>query len=234
MKLMKHLTHLLSLVGLIAITTGCELFGVDPAPPNKIEGAIFTTITNYINVPVWQTNVVTTTNVVETFATNEVGQIVTVTNIVVTPKYELVWATNTIPQYEHTVSARTEGIVQTGVGIINTLFPNIGVAAGYGILALLGGWAQLRSSKRGKAVTALAKTGEALTQEIETMLEFNKALPNGEANAEAISAWLRQHQDEQGVTGQVITMLEKRSSGGAKVAVSEIRKILGALKSVAQ
>jgi len=207
----------------LATFTGCKEFGADTSAPNVVEQKLFTTVTNFVAVPVQTTNTTFATNVVTEFQTNTVGQIVTVTNEVVQPKYNLVWVTNEVPQYQNTVSANTANIVATGGGVLNTFFPGVGGIAGTGIMALLALWAQLRSGKR-------QVTAATLAQEVETMREFIKTLPSGTKYDTAITAFLQQHQLEAGVAGQVLGLLENQvSNPDAKAAIEEIKGTLTAV-----
>jgi hypothetical protein len=211
----------------IGCLTGCKEFGTDTTAPNVVEQKLFTTVTNYVQVPVQQTNTTYTTNTVTQFATNTVGQIVTVTNEVVQPKYNLVWVTNEVPQYQNTVSSNTASTVSTAGGILNMFFPGIGSAVSSGVLALLAIWAQARSGKR-------QQTASALAQEVETILEFVKSLPNGANYQLAITQFLQSHQLETGVANQVLSLIENQvSNPEAKAALEQIKNTLTAVKTAA-
>jgi hypothetical protein len=205
------------------LLTGCKLFGADPAAPNAVEKVLFTTKTNFVEVPV-QVSVTNYVNKELVFnQTNTVGQIVTVTNEVQTPVYSVVTVTNIIPQYQNTVSPSTTASVTGASGILNYFFPGSGPIVSAGILALLGGWAQLRSSKR-------QDTSAALAQEAETILEFIKTLPNGAAYKQAITTFMQAHQLDAGVADQVLGLLDNEvSNPDAKAAVEEIRGTLSAV-----
>lgn len=200
--------------------TGCKLVGTDPSAPNGFERLVFTTVTNYIAVPmqVTQTNIVTHEQVV--YATNTVGQIVTVTNVFFMPEYRVVTITNIIPQYENKVNGGTTATIQAAGTAINTFLPGVGGIASSGLLALLGLWAQLRSSKRGQ-------TNSTLAQEIETIREFIKSLPSGAKYDQAITAFLQTHQLESGVAQQVLGILQNQvDNQEAKTALQEIQNTL--------
>jgi hypothetical protein len=208
----------------LMLASGCKLIGTDTSAPNAVEKQIFTTVTNWVQVPVQTTNTTFTTNIVTQFQTNTVGQIVTVTNQVVQPQYNLVWVTNEIPQYENTVSDRTKATVTGAGGVLNYFFPGAGAAASTGVLALLGLWAQLRSGKR-------KDTSVALAQEVETIREFIKTLPSGAKYDTAITQFLQSHQMQAGVANEVLGILKSQvSNPDAKAAIEEIQ---GTLKAVA-
>lgn len=208
----------------VAASGPCSTIGADTSAPNAVEQKLFTTVTNFVAVPVQTTNTTFTTNVVTQFQTNTVGQIVTVTNEVVQPKYNLVWVTNEVPQYENTVSASTKATVRGGGGILNTFFPGVGSMASSGVLAVLAIWAQLRSGKR-------QVTAATLAQEVETMREFIKTLPSGTKYDQAITTFLQGHQLEAGVADQVLGLLENQvSNPDARAAIEEIKGTLTAVQ----
>lgn len=206
-------------VGLLVGLIGCSQFG---KAPNAFEQVVFTTITNYQDVVTMKTN--TVQEVVQRWETNQVGQIVSVTNVetVTVFKYE----TNKVPVYDHVVSDAAKADVAVVGTAVNTFFPGIGGLVSTGLMGLLAGWAQYRSSKRGR-------TSETLSQEVETLLEFIKLLPNGPGYKEAIVSWMQTHQVEQNVASQVLSLIDKHvDNAEAKDAVSEIQKLLEAMRKV--
>jgi hypothetical protein len=212
----------------LSTVTGCKQFGADTSAPNAVEKQLFTTVTNYVAVPVQVSVTNYVTKEVTLFQTNTVGQIVTVTNEVPTPVYSVKWVTNEVPQYENTVSDRTKASVTGFGGILNYFFPGAGPIGTTGVLALLAAWAQLRSGKR-------QQTASALTQQMETVLEFIKTLPNGAGYKEAITGFLQKHQMEAGVADQVLSLIENQvSNKDAKAAVEEIKNSIKATQAVAQ
>lgn len=211
---------------LIPIGGGCSVLGTDTSAPNVVEQKLFTTVTNFVEVPVTKTLTNYVTQDVVVYTTNTVGQIVTVTNTVTQPIYSTVTVTNVIPQYQNAVSDNTKATVTAGGGILNTFFPGVGSMVSSGVMALLALWAQLRSGKR-------QQTAAALTQQMETVLEFIKSLPNGTAYKEAITNFLQAHQMEAGVATQVLNLLENQvSNSDAKAAVEEIKNTIAAAQSV--
>lgn len=199
-------------VASFCIITGCSLVGTDPKAPSAFEQNLFTTVTNYVDVV--RSHTVTNFVEVPVYKTNEVGQIVTATNIV--PQYEIVTVTNTIPQYSNTTKPEVKESIAGAGGFINTFFPGAGSIISTGLVALLGAWAQLRSSKR-------KSTAIALAQEIETVRQFIKTLPNGTNYDVAITKFLQDHQIEAGVIDQVLAVLGSHvNSDEAKGAVNFI------------
>jgi len=213
----------MAILALSSLTGGCSLVGADTSAPNAVERQLFTTVTNYVAVPVQvaQTNYVTKEVVIN--QTNTVGQIVTVTNQVEQPVYSVVWKTNEVPQYENSVSQKAAATVTGAGGILNYFFPGMGAVASSGILALLGLWAQARSGKR-------QDTSVALAQEVETIREFIKTLPSGAKYDTAITAFLQSHQMEAGVANQVLGILQNEvSNADAKAAITEVQNTLKAV-----
>lgn len=224
MKLWPFLCLTLTAV-IISLAAGCSALGTDTSAPNAVEHALFTTTTNFVNVPVQVVVTNQMTNTITQFQTNTVGQIVTVTNIQILPQYQTIWETNVVPQYENTVSSNTTAVVNTAGGVLNTFFPGIGGIASTGVAALLALWAQLRSGKR-------QDTSAALSQEVETMLEFIKTLPQGTQYYQALTAFLQSHQVDAGVATQVLGLLENEvSNPDAKAAVAQILGTLTAVQS---
>lgn len=228
----KHATELcvFGVLILIGVLSGCSLVGANPKPPTKTEGLFFNTITNYVNV----TNQVPVavavyhTNEVVFVHTNEQNQVVTTVSNVVNQ----VWVTNTIPQvvtvpqYVNTVKPEVSTDLGTIGGILNTFFPGAGAIGVQAILALLGGWAYLRSSKQGDTSTALA-------QEIESIRQFIKTLPSGQQYDSELVKFLQEHQNEAGVAQQVAAILQNRiSNPDAKAAAQGVIDALNALKAI--
>lgn len=221
LKLWPLMAVTLALVAL-PLVGGCKAFGTDTSAPSAVEHAIFTTVTNFVNVPVQVqvTNFVTKEIVLN--QTNTIGQILTVTNEVQTPVYSVVTVTNVIPQYQNTVSDQTKAGVSGFATVLNYFVPGSAGIATTGILAILGAWAQLRSGKR-------QDTSIALAQEAETIREFIKTLPNGTKYDQAITTFMQAHQLESGVADQVLSLLDKEvSNPDAKAAIEEIQGTLKA------
>lgn len=144
-------------------------------------------------------NIKTNQVITATVTTNSTGQ--SVTNLATketyteTPKMEVTSTFGTILNY---VIPGSKGIATLGATLV---------------LGLLG---HLRSYKRGQ-------TNNAMGQEVETMLEFLNALPNGSSYYNAIVSFLQSHQAEAGVTQEVLALLrDKISNPDAKIAAQEI------------
>lgn len=236
MKLIKPtivLPGLCALACAIIALAGCGTFGSNPSPPNAVERALFTTVTNYVpatnyvttTVPQYTTNTVTITNVVQqpgqppaqVIVTNEVTR----TNFVT----QTVAQVTNVPSYTLTPSPSTQSGISTIGSAVNTFFPGVGGIVGYGLAALVGAWGYFRSSK-------LGNTSNTLSQEIETILEFAGALPNGQQYVTTIQQWLQAHQNETGVASQVLSILENDvSNPDAKVAAQQLINTINALNA---
>lgn len=225
------LAGLCTLACTIIILAGCGTFGSNPSPPNAVERALFTTVTNYVP----QTNIVQqvvpvyTTNEVVVTRTNEVpGQPpVTVTNEVTRTNFvtQTVAQVTNVPSYTLTPSSATQSGISTIGSAVNTFFPGVGGVVGYGLAALAGAWGYLRSSK-------LGNTSSALTQEMETVLEFMGALPNGAQYVTTLKTWMQAHQNDAGVATQVLGMLANDvSNPDAKVAAAQLVTAINALNA---
>ena len=217
--------RILTILPLLLVLTGCGTFGTTPSAPTANEQKFFNTITNYIAVVVPVTNTITLTNVVLSFQTNTVGQVVTVTNILTVPIPVITTVTNTMPVYTMTPNATTTGAASSIGSIANMIVPGGGGIVTLGITVLAGFWGWLRSYKGGQ-------TSTALSQEIETVLEFVKALPDGAAYKKALTDFLAAHQNEAGVVTQVATILNNDiSNPDAKVAAQQVINAINALQS---
>jgi len=130
--------------------------------------------------------------------------------------------TNDQLSYVLTTKPATAAAVNTAGTVANTFLPGVGSLASMGILALLGLWAQLRGQKS-------SNTADAIAQEVETIREFIKTLPNGTKYDTAITSWLQTHQVETGTANQVLSILENTvSNPDALAAVTEIKNTLTA------
>lgn len=228
--LLKHwpIALILAAIGMAAV--GCALFSGTQVP-TATEHAFYDVQTNYITVPVTvlQTNMVQATNTTVVLATNTVGQIVTATNAVIVPQYVIVPVTNYIqqPVYALTPNATTVATANSVAVIGNSVVPGAGTLAGAAMTALVGLWGWLRSYKQG---TQQASAAGALSQEIETMLEFINTLPNGTSYTTAITSWLQSHQVQTGTVSTVLSILENQvSNPAAKAAVADIQQTLTTL-----
>lgn len=231
---MKNKTAIYTIVGLClvcgAIIVSCSLTGcTNLVPPTKTEQALYTTITNVVTV----TNQVPVpvevrhTNEVILYSTNELHQTVTtLSNWVNT-----VWQTNIVPiqvlETNHVFTTKPEvKDAVTGIGaLVNGFVPGAGAAATEITLGLLGVWAHLRSRRKGTTATALV-------QELETVRQFLKTLPNGASYDEAVVSFLKDHQNEVGVATQVIGILSSQlKNPDAKMAAQSIIDYVNSLKT---
>jgi hypothetical protein len=215
---------------------GCKLFGSNPAPPSAFERTLFDVITNHVTqtnilqvpVPVYTTQFVTVTATNVTQVPGQPPVVVIITNV--TPERVVDhYITNTlqVPVTNETYTLATKESTKTGVqgigSLVSTLYPGIGGLVSMGILAALGGWAQLRGNKQ-------ANTSVALSQEIETVRNFIKMLPNGTQYDNALTQFMQTHQLEAGVVQNVLSILNNKiKNEDARTAANEISDALGAL-----
>jgi hypothetical protein len=211
---MKKNIRLLIPLLILTLLSGCGLFGANPKAPTKFEQAIFDVVTNVVQRVVTVTN--TETRVAVVLHTNEVGVTVTQTNIVLVPM--IVQETNYSEAYTLTPKPQVRETAQAAGSVSNLILPGSGGLVA-GILAGIATmWAKLRSSKN---------TSNALAQNIETMLEFIKTLPNGVAQNEAIKQFLQKYQADAGVLTKVLSILQKDvSNPEAQAGVIEIQTSL--------
>jgi hypothetical protein len=215
---MKKLT--LILLPVICLV-GCKLFGSNPTPPSKVEQAVFTVLTNYVVKEYPVTNVVTTYTSVPYLVKLTNSETVWTTNVVVTSITNLVSATVTNEAYTYTPKDSSKATASVIGGLSNLASPGIDSMVTSGILAVLGLWAQLRSTKR----QALSIT---LAQELETVREFIKTLPQGTKYDDAITSFLQTHQVEAGLATQVIDILNNElDAPQAKEAAAAIKTKVG-------
>lgn len=201
--------------------SGCKALS-GQSPPSGIEGQFFDVQTNWVEKVNYQTNTVLVTNVVPVNMTNEIGKVIVVTNEVIVPQYELTTVTNFIESYQFTPGTNTLASVKDTSGIIDTYAPGVGSLAGGIVIGLLALWGKLRSYK---------KTGTVLAQNIESIREFVKTLPNGEKYDQAIVEFIRDHQRETGTLDAIVKLLERQMSHPQAVAsVAEIKMLLESLK----
>lgn len=229
MKPTKVLSLTIMLTGLAL--AGCSMFGVNPSPPTKIEQALFAVVTNYVPATnyVTKTNVETVIKEVVVPVTNTIGQTVYNTNEVKVYTTNVVEQTVVKTNEQYTLTPKDSTKAGAGaVGAVTNLFaPGVGNMVATGLIAVLGAWGHLRSSKN-------ATTSNALAQEVETMREFIKTLPNGVKNDAAITAFLQQHQLEAGVADKVLSILANQvSNPEAKSAVQQIQDTLKAISATA-
>lgn len=197
---------LLSLIALSLL--GCA----STTPPTKLEQALFTTTTNYIPKIVVVTNLVTID--IPLYRTNEVGVTQITTNHVTYEERQTNYTTQ--EQYTLTPKSSIKTGAQVGGALVNVVAPGWGTIISTGALALLGIWGHIRSAQRGKVAATVI-------QEVETVREFIKTLPDGANYDQAIVTFLKDHQVEAGVATSVMKILaNKTNSDEARGAVDAI------------
>lgn len=209
-------------LGLAALLSGCGTFGANPSPPNKVEKMLFDTTTNYVPVviPAYVTNRIDVTS----YQTNVQGVLVTqyLTNVV--PVTVPAVLTN-VPSYTETPKESVKTGIQAGGGVLNTFFPGIGSIAANVLLALIGGYGYFRSAKN-------ANTGAVLAQNVELARQLLQSLPNGTALDNAFVTFIQNHQAEEGVINNVISLIgSKVSNNDAQVAAQQITQAIAALNT---
>ncbi len=221
------ITLALTLVGaaLIMAGSGCAKFGANPTPPTRLEQGLFKVETNYVPVVVTKTNTVFETNtvIVTVLKTNDAGYVYkepTPTEVV-TPHATVVQETNHVQATVLTPGAGAQEVAATGRAVGNMFMPGLGEMVSAGLLAVFGLWGHLRSYKG-------RQTASALAQEVETIREFIKTLPQGTNYDIAITSWLQTHQIEMGVLPSVLSLLQKQVSNPE--AVAAIRQIEEAIQ----
>jgi hypothetical protein len=238
---MKIKNKIITVIGMAAITlmaiTGCangKIFSGTQAP-SATERAFYDVQTNYVTQVETVTNTVATTNIVTMEETNTVTVNNTNTQITLVPvqvtnvttQVNVITTTNQQPVYQLTANGNAATVEQSTAAIGNSIAPGAGTLAGLGLSALIGFWGWLRSYKTGSQQTVAAN---ALSQEVETLLEFVQALPKGEAYTTAIQAWLQQHQVQTGSASTILNILENEvSNPDAKAAVASILTSLNTL-----
>lgn len=221
-KTLKVLFLSVSIVSLSLVIAGCAAMGSNPTPPNKVESVLFNTTTNYVPVviPAYVTNQVTVTS----YQTNVQGVAVTqyLTNIV--PVTVPASITN-VPSYTETPKQSVTAGVQGAGGVLNVLFPGIGSIASNAVLALLGFYGYLRSSK-------LGNTAAVLAQNVQLARNILQSVPNGAALDNAFVTFIQNHQADEGVIQQVMaTIAAEVNNSDAKVAAQQIAATVQALTS---
>lgn len=219
---MKTKTAIITASILSILITGCALFGANPKGPSKFEQAIFQTVTNVVEreVVVLKTN--TVSEVFFHWKTNEVGIIVPHTNEILIQKYELLTVTQKVEQYTMMPSTNTVANVGAAGAIANTFAPGAGTIFGGILLGALSAWAKMRSAKNAAPV---------LAQNIETIREFIKTLPDGAKYDKALTDWMASNQQEVGSADAILKILNSYvNNAEAKGTVAEIQAALAALK----
>lgn len=213
----------------LVLIAGCSLFGTNPKGPTKIERGLFDVVTNIVvvtnavpvPVPVYVTNQVLQTNIVA-------GAPVVASNAVVVIDHYVtntVMVTSNVEALTLTTSDKTKQGINTIGTALNTFLPGVGTAVSLGLAGLAGLWGYLRSSK-------LVNTAGALAQEIETIRQFVRALPNGAQYDTTLVNFLQQHQNETNSIKTVLDLLANSvSNSDAKVAANQIINVINGLNA---
>jgi len=191
----------LAIITLAFIAAGCGVIGQNPTPPTKFEQSIF--------------DVTPSTNFIQqilvTKGTNDDGSIITTVT------------TNTTPVIGSKLqtSESTKSTVTTISGLVNTFAPGVGTLLGTALAGALATWASMRGQKNAAPV---------LAQNIETLLEFVKTLPDGQKVHDTITQFLFDHQRETGTVNVVAGLISKYvSNPDAKFAALEIQAAIDSL-----
>lgn len=210
----------LGLVGMI----GCA------SAPSKIETALFEIRTNYIPTVITQTNYIPVTNTVTAFVTNTLNQVIDVPVTLVTVRTNVEYLTNIIETTVWTTKTNITTATGTAGAIINTFAPGIGSLVTAIIGGLLGIWGTARS--KNPQIDQAQKVAASLAQIIEVGRNILANTPQGTQAAEAWKNWMIQHQAEQGVIQNVITLLEQSvNSQEAKAIADQLRALMAQVKS---
>lgn len=145
-----------------------------------------------------------------TVQTNYVPVVVPVTN----STGQVALTTNQMPQYTYAQGPGAQ-VAKDTVGAIGNLF-GVGGLASTALGGLLSIWGWLRSSKN-------YQTAANTAQVVETLRQFIKGLPNGQAYDTALVQFMTQHQSEAGVLAQVTQILANEvNNPDAKVAAEQV------------
>jgi hypothetical protein len=221
---------MLAFVAIAAFIVGCKQFGENPSAPSRFEQVIFNVHTNLVDKIVLHTNevVVEVPEIVKT--TNVQNEVVWETNKVKVTTTEVTTETNKVPAYTLTPKDSVQSGIAAGSAVANGVVPGVGGLVG-GILAgVYAMWGRLRSAKV-KADDA-TETGGVLAQNIETIREFVKTLPQGEKYDTIIKTYLQQHQMEAGVGSDVLDLLKNYvNNDTAKATVGDLKLVLQKLST---
>lgn len=125
------------------------------------------------------------------------------------------------PVYVYTKGSGETQITQVGTDVGN-LF-GVGGLAGTAIGMLFGAWRWIRGNK-------VAQTANELAQNIETIREFVKQLPNGATYDSVLTGWLTKNQAKAGVLNEVINILKQQiSNPEAKAAADQVSETIAGL-----
>lgn len=234
----KLLTPLTCLAGLLTASllaiclSGCV--SGTPLNSNPVGGLLYNTQTNYVPQVQVQTNVIPVTvyhtNEVTLQQTNVQGVTTYTTNAVIVPvlayQTNTVSVTNQVPQYSNTLKPGVQQGIQGAGSFISTLFPGGGAIA-WAIIAALTGLGYFTSAKNSNANYSTAAT---LAQEIQTLLNFLGALPNGSVYTNVFKTWLAAHQNDADAITKVLDILKNEvSNPNAQIAATQIQQTIQGL-----
>ena len=158
------------------------------------------------------------------------SQTLTFTNQASIPIYTTITVPSLVVQYSYqnpnaapTTTNVAAPIPSSVIGPVNTdstlksVTPSLGGSiAGLTVAALTGLFGYLKSSKS-------STTSSTLSQEVETVLEFVKMLPNGATYNTALQNFMQKHQAETGVLTDVVKIIrDKTSNQVAKAAADNV------------
>lgn len=143
---------------------------------------------------------------------------VPVTNAVIVTNPDGTRTTNLVPGvtpiYVYAKGPGETQVTQIGTDVGNVF--GVGSLVGGAAGVLFGLWRWVRSNK-------VAQTAGDLAQNIETIREFIKQLPNGATYDSVLVNWLTQHQAEGGVLNEVIGILKNQvNNPEAKAAADQV------------
>lgn len=204
MKSLRIITaSVLSAIIIPLVIAGCAYTGENPKPPTSLEQSIFDVSPS--------TNFVQEISVVK--STNDDGAVI------------ITSTTNTVPKIGSKLktSEVTSSTVTTISGVVNAFAPGVGTLLGAGLAGALAAWAKMRSQKNAAPV---------LAQNIETILEFIKTLPDGQKVHDIITQFLYDHQRETGAVNVIAGLINQYvSNPDAKSAAAEIQAAIAELNS---
>lgn len=199
------------------VFTGCKFFGADPAGPSPFEDHFFIVQTNLVPRQFLKTNYIDVPVPVFVLKTNELNEITQLTNTVIVKQVEVVTLTNLHEVYAWTPKTN-QMYVQSAGAVANIIAPGSGGLVVGLLTAGLAAWARLRSHK---------KTEGVLAQNIESVLEFVEAMPNGPEYTSAIKQIIKTDQEDEGVREKVKTVMkESVDTSDAKSSANEMQKSL--------
>lgn len=216
------------------LLSGCS----STAPPNAFEQRFFDITTNS------RLSVVTVTNVVPVVENRIEVQTVTVTNTVgvQVPIYvtntitqtnfqtQVASVTNDVPTYTLTTNANAKATAGIAGTLANLGLPGVGSLVTMGILGIGAAWGGVRTRQYAGKNDALTQTAGVLTQNLATFQEVLSKTPQGADLAKTAADFIRAHQSQAGVAGQVLQLAtDNVDNAQAKLLAAQIQAIAGSL-----